>query len=179
MSAERVSNISTYWGLGLLTTCLFLPVDPFHVELKDLKRSKGFNSEQMLESELPTSIFPLKKKTEKESFIFLLCSFFPFSLLLPWWELQVTAGSETCGIYWSAEASRKDGGRIMRLPGQPGIKVDPCLPFLASHFGQVRRNPSLYKIWLSHKSHRQLWNKLSTGLKRSWRWYTVIYLYVF
>lgn len=96
----------------------------------------------------------LFKKTEKDSFIFLHCSFFPLSLLLPWWELQVTAGSETCGIYWSAEASRKDGGRIMRLPGQPGIKVDPCLPFLASHFGQVRRNPSLYKIRLSHKSHR-------------------------
>lgn len=48
----------------------------------------------------------------------------PPPLCSPWWELSQTAGSGTCGIYWSAEASRKDARRIMRLPVQAWIKVN-------------------------------------------------------
>lgn len=56
-----------------------------------------------------------------ESLIIFLCT--PPPLRSPWRELSETAGSGTYGIYRSAEASRKDAGRIMRLPGQAGIKV--------------------------------------------------------
>lgn len=73
----------------------------------------------------------------------------PFRSLLMVRALAV--GRETCGIYWSAEAFRKDAGRIMRLPGQ--LAQGGWMPLPLSN--RSSGTPPLNLSWMSgHKPQR-------------------------
>lgn len=128
MSAERAcvhSNISKmvnpldYWQPAHFCywSCL-------KFSSKTWNEKKGFDSQQMPESGVPTSSFLLRGEGERrrESLIFFLCC--PPLHSAPMVRTPRHGGEWKLWHLLISRSSGKDAGRIMRLPGQAGIKVD-------------------------------------------------------